>query len=376
MRPTTTHPVHLEPSPQPPHPPQSGISRRHLLTAGAAALALPMLPERARAQASRSQSGARSLVVADPGGPFAEGYRKAFYDPFTAATGIVINRVARDAEPTAQFKSIVETQSYIWDVCTLTLSARLILEEQGLLEPLNLSAASVVDVMPEAVHTNMLGVDVYSTVLAYNTETLPQAPEGWAALWDLRRFPGRRALRRNPIDTLEIALMADGVAPSDLYPLDVDRAFAKLDEIKEHIDVWWTGGAQSTQLLESGEVDLIAGWNARMQAAVDNGAPVKLVWRGGLYSIEGWGIPRGSPKADLAREFVAFCARADMQAKFTDDLAYGPTNLKAYAHIKPNRAQLLPTAPQNLAQMTLASEPYWKAHRAQLTERFNTWLLA
>lgn len=343
------------------------MSRRGLLIGGAAVLATPML-------ARRSWAG-QSLVVADPGGPFTEGYRKAFYEPFTAETGIAINGVARDAEPTAQFKSIVETKSYIWDVCTLTLSARLILEEEDLLEPLNLDPAKVADVMPEAVHPNMLGVDVYSAVLAYNTDTLPEAPEGWAAMWDLERFPGRRCLRRNPIDTLEIALMADGVAPADLYPLDVDRAFRKLDEIKDHIDVWWTGGAQSTQLLESGEVDLIAGWNARFQAAVDNGAPVKIVWNGGLYSIEGWGIPKGNPKADLAREFVAFCAQAEMQAKYTEDLAYGPTNLRAYDFIPPERAAILPTAPQNLAVMSLASEPYWKEHRAELTERFNAWLL-
>lgn len=343
------------------------LSRRGFLVAGTAALATPMLTRRSWAN--------ESLVVADPGGPFTEGYRKAFYEPFTAATGISINGVARDAEPTAQFKSIVETGSYIWDVCTLTLSARLILEEQGLLEPLKLDPAKVADVMPEAVHPNMLGTDVYSTVLAYNIDTFSDAPAGWDAFWDFDRFPGRRSLRKNPIDTLEIALMADGVKPADLYPLDVDRAFKKLDQIRDKVDVWWTGGAQSTQLLESGEVDMIAGWNARFQAAIDNGAPAKIVWNGGLYSIEGWGVPKGNPKADLAREFVAFCAQADMQAKFTDKLAYGPTNLKAYDHISAERASVLPTAPQNLKSMSLASEPFWKANRSALTERFNGWLL-
>jgi putative spermidine/putrescine transport system substrate-binding protein len=310
------------------------LTRRTLLASGAAALATPMLMRRAHAE--------QSLVVADPGGPFTEGYRKAFYEPFTAATGIAINSVARDAEPTAQFKSIVETKSYIWDVCTITLSARLILEEQDLLEPLNLDPAKVSDVMPEAVHPNMLGTDVYSTVLAYNTDTITEAPEGWA---------------------------------KDLYPLDVERAFRKLDEIKDKIDVWWTGGAQSTQLLESGEVDLIAGWNARFQAAIDGGAPAKIVWNGGLYSIEGWGVPKGNPKADLARQFVAFCAQPEMQAKFTDNLAYGPTNLRAYDHIAAERAAILPTSPKNLELMSLASEPFWKANRAPLTERFNGWLL-
>ncbi|GHC72606.1 ABC transporter substrate-binding protein [Limoniibacter endophyticus] len=344
------------------------LNRRTLLATGAAALATPAFLRRAWAE--------QSLVIADPGGPFTEGYRKAFYEPFTAATGITITGVARDAEPTAQFKSIVETGSYIWDVCTLTLSARLILEDEDLLEPLNLDPAKVSNVMPEAVYPNMLGTDVYSTVLAYNTDTITEAPEGWSAFWDVERFPGRRSLRRNPIDTLEIALMADGVEPKDLYPLDVDRAFKKLDEIKSHVDVWWTGGAQSTQLLESGEVDMIAAWNARIQSAIDGGAPAKIVWNGGLYSIEGWGIPKGNPKADIAREFVAFCAQGDMQAKFTDDVAYGPTNLSAYDHIDPERAAILPTAPENLKVMSLASEPYWKENRAALSERFNSWLLA
>lgn len=343
------------------------ISRRTLLLGATASLALPMINRKAWAN--------ESLIVADPGGPFTQGYRVAFYDDFTAETGIKIQDVARDAEPTAQFKSIVETGSYIWDICTATLSARLILERDGLLEPLNIPADAVTDVMPDAVHQNMLGTDVYSTVLAYNKETCPKAPTSWADFWNVKDFPGRRSLRKNPIDTLEIALLADGVDPKDLYPLDVDRAFRKLEEIKDHIDVWWTGGAQSTQLLESGEVDMIAGWNARFQAAIDGGAPAEMVWNQGLYSIEGWVVPKGSPKADLARQFVAFCAQAKQQAKMTEFVSYGPTNLKSYDFISKERAAILPTAPQNLSKMSLASDPYWLEHRASATERFNGWLL-
>ena len=169
--------------------------------------------------------------------------------------------------------------------------------------------------------------------------------------------------------------MADGVAPEDLYPLDVDRAFAKLDEIKEHIDVWWTGGAQSSQLLQSGEVDMLAGWNARLQSAIDTGAPAKLVWDQGLYSIEGWGLPKGGPNVEAARQFLAFCTRPEQQALFTDDLSYGPTNLAAYDHIPAERAAVLTTAPENLEGMVLADEGWWQENRAEMTERFNLWLL-
>lgn len=344
------------------------MSRRSLLATGTAALAIPMLGRRANAQAT-------SLTVADPGGPFADGYRKAFYEPFQAETGIEIVPVARDAEPTAQFKSIVETGSYIWDVCTLTLSARLILEQQDLLDDINLDPALTGSMMPGAVHPNFLGIDVYATISAFNTSNVENGPTNWADFWDVDKFPGRRALRKNPIDTLEQALMADGVAPADLYPLDVDRAFAKLDEIKDDIAVWWTGGAQSSQLLQSGEVDMLSGWNARLQAAIDNGAPAQLVWNQGLYSIEGWGLPKGGPKADAARQFVAFCARPEQQALFTDDLSYGPTNLDAYQHISEERAPVLTTAPANLEGMRLADENWWQENRAEMTERFNLWLL-
>lgn len=326
---------------------------------------------------TRSAFAAEQLTVADPGGPYSPGYRKAFYDPFEQATGIKVINVARDAEPTAQFRAMVETQSYSWDVCTLTLSARDILEKRDLLEPINLPAADVPGLMPDALTELWLGVDVYSTIMAYRTDRFDPAngPGSWADFWNIEKFPGRRALRKNPIDTLEQALLADGVPLAELYPLDIERAYASLEKIKPHVDVWWTGGAQSSQLIQSGEVDLIALWNARAQAVIDGGAPVKIGWNQGLYSIEGWGIPKGSPRADIARQFVKFCADAKQQALFTEFLAYGPTNLKAYEHIPAERAAALPTSEANLKVMTIAREDWWSANRSEMTERFNAWIL-
>lgn len=346
-------------------------SRRRVLqlSAGAAAygLAMPAIIGRA--------SAAETITVADPGGPFSQAWRTAFYDPFEEETGNRVVNVARDAEPTAQFKAIVETQSYTWDVCTLTVSARDILANEDLLEPLGFSEADLPNFLPGGATDLWMGTDVYSTVMAYRTDAFEEGPQSWAEFFDVERFPGRRSLRRNPIDTLEQALMADGVPLAELYPLDVDRAFAALDRIKQHIDVWWTSGAQCTQLLQSGEVDLISGWNARFQAAIDGGAPARIVWNQGLYSIEGWGIPKGCPRADTAREFIRFCADAERQAAFTDVLAYGPTSLDAYEFIPAERAEILPTSPQNLEQMAIANEDWWSENRAAVTERFNGWVL-
>ena len=347
------------------------INRRALLMAtGGMALGLVM-PGGARAQATTS------ITVADPGGPFGPAFRKAFYDPFEKASGIKVVNVAREAEPTAQFKAIVDTKSYTWDVCTLTLSARDILSKQGLLEPIGFTRDAAPTLMPEAISPHWMGTDVYATVFAYRKDRFASgAPQSWADFWNVQKFPGRRSLRKNPIDTLEQALLADGVPLDKLYPLDVDRAFRSLDRIKQHVAVWWTGGAQSTQLLQAGEVDLISGWNARFQAAIDGGTPAEIVWNQGLYSIEGWAIPKGNPRADAARQFIKFCSAADRQAAYTDVLAYGPTNLDAYKSIPAERAKLLPTSPENLKKMVVANEDWWSANRSTVTERFNSWLLA
>ncbi|WP_332690499.1 ABC transporter substrate-binding protein [Bosea sp. (in: a-proteobacteria)] len=347
-------------------------SRRDVmkLTAGAAAAGIfaPALARQAMA--------ATQITVADPGGPFGQAFRKAFYDPFEKATGNKVVNVAREAEPTAQFKAMVETKSYTWDVCTLTLSARDILAKQGLLEPIGFSHADVPGMMPEAVSPLWMGTDVYSTVLAYRTDRVKNAPTSWTDFFDVEKFPGRRALRKNPIDTLEQALLADGVPLDKLYPLDVERAYKVLNKIKPHIAVWWTGGAQSTQLLQSGEVDMIPGWNARFQAAIDGGTPAKIIWNQGLYSLEGWSMPKGGPRSEVGRQFIKFCADAKGQALYTEILAYGPTNLDAYKTIPEKRAADLPTSPQNLKQMRIANEDWWAANRSAVTERFNAWLLS
>jgi putative spermidine/putrescine transport system substrate-binding protein len=345
--------------------------RRRVLQGMSALAAASALPFSARAQS-------KQIVVSDPGGPYTAAYREAFYDPFEKATGIKVVSVARESQPVAQFAAMVQTKNYVWDVTTLTLSADIpYLEAKGLLEPIGLKASDYPDVMPEAITPNWLGVDVYSTVLAYRADKFKEnGPKSWADFWDVKRFPGRRCLRRSPLDTLEQALLADGVPLDKLYPLDVDRAFKSLDKIKPHVNIWWTSGAQAMQAIQSGDVDMISTWNGRAQAAKDNGAPVSVVWNQGLYSIEGWGIPKGTPRADAAKQFVRFCADAKRQALLTRTLAYGPTNKKAFDTIPKGRAALLPTAPENIKDMRLPSPQWWEANRQKVTERFNSWIIS
>jgi putative spermidine/putrescine transport system substrate-binding protein len=347
------------------------LSRRHILRstgAGLATWALSPTPGHA--------VDATRLVVADPGGPYGPAFRKAFYDPFQQATGVTVTNVAHDSTPVAQVKAMVEAKSYLWDVVDLSPFQTALLAQLGdYLEPVALTKADAPGMLPAGMTPVSAGVDVFATVIAYRTDTMPDSgPQSWADFWDVKKFPGRRSLRRNP-QVLEAALMADGVPIDQLYPLDIERGFRSLDRIRPNIAVWWSNGAQSTQLLESGEVDMIWIWNGRAQAAIDGGAPAKIVWNQGLYELDVWAIPKGCQRLALAQRFIRFASDPVRQAAVSENLAYGPANLDAFNSIPQQRATRLPTYKPNLAQMQPMNDQWWADNYAKLTDRFNSWVI-
>ena len=319
----------------------------------------------------------KRLVIRDPGGPSADGFGEAFYKPFKAATGIEIVPATGQHQPTAFIKTMVEAKTYTWDMAHVSKDVHEALLGMGNLEPLNLDAA-LKDLPAQFKTPYYAGVDVVGSILGYRTDKFPagKAPRTWKDYWDVKAFPGRRALRRNPMETLEYALLADGVAPSALYPLDVDRAFRALDRIKKDVAVWWTSGAQTSQLLKSGEVDLCPTWNARAQVVTDEGGPVAIMWSQFLYVSEGWIIPKGSPKADMCREFIKFANAPERQAVFTKYLTYGPTLPGAYKFIDEKRARAFPAHPENIKGGIDWDVAYWAKNRDAVTEKFNAWVTA
>lgn len=341
------------------------------LGAGAALIAAP-------AVCPRAATAAQQITVADNGGPFSTGFRKAYYDPFEKETGIKVISVVHEPDPSAQFRAVVDTKSYIWDACVVTPGhvESINMGGKSYLEPLELTPEEFPDIMPEALTENYLGLAVFATVMAYRTDKFGQdGPKSWADFWDAKKFVGRRGFYRGANHNLELAVMADGVAIDSRYPLDVERGFRVLDRIKPHIDVWWTSGAHNTQILQNGEVDLSTTWSGRAQAAIDAGTPLKIVWKDGLLGMDGWAIPRGTPRADLARKFVRFCADPKRMAAWTDILAYGPTSLQAYQYIDRKRAELLPTHPEHVKQMRVQDSAWYAKHLSKLNERYKAWML-
>ncbi|NYT37137.1 ABC transporter substrate-binding protein [Allopusillimonas soli] len=341
--------------------------------AGMASLAMPLIWTPARAAGKR-------IVVRDDGGIYTKAYGAVYYRPFMEKTGIEVVGVAANAEPTAQIKSMVETGSYTWDMAKISNPAILILTsgKKKYLQKHGLESDPVVAEIPAQYKNDYgVGTNVYSTVLAYRKDAFKgrAAPESWADLWNVKDFPGRRAMRKHPFDTVEEALMADGVPGDKVYPCDMDRAFKKLDDIKQEVAVWWTSGAQVEQMLGSGEVDMVPTWVSRAQSAIANGAPVGIIWNQNIWGCDNWAILEGTPNADACREFIKFASDPKRMASLVEYFAAGVTQPRAFDYIKPEIAKNCPTSPENIKTGVPINAQFWLDHQREAIERFNAWIL-
>ena len=350
-------------------------SRRRVLQVAASfgTLGAPAVLKFARAQSKR-------IVVRDDGGIYTKAYGAVYYRPFTEKTGIEVVGVQASAEPVAQIRSMVDTKSYTWDmakisqpaILLLTTQSKVYLEKHGLENDPSVKTIPAHYMSPYGVATN-----IYSTVLAYRTDAFKgrKAPNSWADFWNVKDFPGRRSLRKHPFDTLEESAMASGVPTSQLYPLNIDKAFTNLDTVKPKVDVWWNSGAQVEQMLKSGEVDMIATWVSRPQSAIADGAPVAIVWNQNLWGVDNWSILAGTPNADACREFIKFASDPKRMAGLVEYFPAGVTQPDAFKYIKADIAKNCPTYPDNIRNGVQINAKYWLDNQAAVTEKFNAWIL-
>jgi putative spermidine/putrescine transport system substrate-binding protein len=320
---------------------------------------------------------ARDLSVVSWGGAYQEAQKKVYFEPFRA-TGTPMIDESWDGG-IGVLRAKVEGGSATWDVVQVESEELAAGCEEGLFEPLDFDKIGGRNAyMSQAVHECGVGAIVYNFVLGYDKDKIKTAPNGWADFFDLKKFPGKRALRSGPKTTLEIALIADGVAPQDVYTVlatdeGVERAFKKLDTIRDQL-VFWKAGAQPPQLLASGEVAMTSVYNGRIDAANRaDGRHFGIVWDGSLFTIDSWVILKGSPKLDDAYKFLAYVGKPDVQAKLPPAIAYGVTAKGANALIDPVRLADLPTADANMANAAEISTTFWLENLDRLSERFNKW---
>lgn len=315
---------------------------------------------------------AGQITFVSQGGAYQEAQTVAILDPVAEELGITIHQEsAPDAWPMIRTQGT--TGQAVWDVVDTPPLNCVRGGNQELIEPLDFSRVPNAESMPEEYKTPYsVAYEFYSSVLAFNPDAFDgNPPETWEDFWNVEAFPGNRALRNHPLGTLEAALLADGVAADELYPLDVDRAFEKLEEIKPHIATWWTSGGQSAQLLYDGEVDMLMMWNGRVSAIMDEGANADFTYNEGILQNTHLCIIKGAPNLDTAIEFVNAAIDPQYQANLPLHIDYGPGNPAAFdtGKIPDERARELPSYPENAERQVLMSYEWWSSSEGEQAER-------
>jgi putative spermidine/putrescine transport system substrate-binding protein len=314
-------------------------------SAGPATSVGPVTSASPAASAGGASAGAADICTAPPkhdgttltfasfGGVYQEAQREGWLKPYTALTGVQIEESEESSNAT--IKAQVESGNVSWDVVDVGNDFGLD-GNADLLEPLDYTLIKQDEILPGFATTYRVGDITYGVVLAYNTDkTAGKVPEGWADFFDTTKFPGKRGLwKYSTGGVLEFALMADGVKPADLYTpkLDVERAIKKLDTIKDDI-VWWDSGAQSQELIGSGEVAMSMIWNGRGYSAkhTDN-KPVEMQWNQQILTADYFVVPKGTPNKQVAMEFIAWATCANNNAAVSNKIPYGPTNKNSTAN--------------------------------------------
>ena len=186
-------------------------------------------------------------------------------------------------------------------------------------------------------------------------------PDSWADFWDVEAFPGKRCMPAWPRFNMEAALMADGVAKEDLYPLDMDRALAKLEEIKPHVTKWWTTSAQSPQLLLDGEADMCMAYTGSTSILALEGAPIEVEWNEGFVYYDFFSIPKGAPNYENALKLLSWRLDAERAAELTSTYPVALPSSLVYEKADPEISRYWANRPENMEKAIEWSPEYWGA---------------
>lgn len=332
------------------------------------------------------------LVVASWGGAYSQSQDYAYFTPFSKQTGHKV-QLARHDGGLDPLKAQAAAGNVKWDVIDLSAEGADRACEAGLIERLDAAALlspagspALQDFLPGSVRPCAIGSMAWSTVILYNKTTfakrLPASPRDF---FDVAQFPGKRALPKEPKYTLELALLADGVAVNDVYavlstPEGTARAFAKLSSIKDHI-IWWQKGHEPLRQLAAQEAAMTLAFSGRaFSAIVGERRPFGIIWDGQIYDFNLWAIPKGAAQPALARQFIRFATEPERLAAQTRWFPYGPVRVSSLGHVG-KHAELdlemkpfLPTYAQNFKNALAFDGKWWTVHEAALKTQFEAWL--
>lgn len=311
------------------------------------------------------------IVLVNSGGDAVTAARRAFADPFMAANPGVEVIVDGSSATSGSVRAMVQSGSITWDVLDRNLPASLELGREGLLEEMDYSIVDPGKVRPEHVGQWGVGSYMFSFVLAWDTTAFDgRHPENWVDFWNVTEFPGRRMMRKHIDGQLEAALMADGVAPEDIYPIDVDRALAKIMEIKEHAYFWATG-AESQQLFRDREVVLGNMFSTRAFVAhQETQGEITFTYNQGSVWPAAWLVIKDNPAGKAAFDLIASMQDPQAQALLFEILGNGPINPEADQYIPEELKRFNAGSQENYPLQVLADAEWYAANSAEVLNRY------
>jgi putative spermidine/putrescine transport system substrate-binding protein len=316
-----------------------------------------------------------SLVALPPTEP---AIQEIFARPFVMATTIPA-QVSNWDGGIDTLRTQAKAPDNSWDLVMVDSDALTAGCSEGLFEKLDWSTIGGKDhYLPQAVSDCGVGAGVASLVLAWDRDKFSAAPT-WADFWDVAKIPGKRGLFQGVRGNLEFALIADGVAPGDVYKVlgtsdGVDRAFRKLDQLKPYI-VWWHDGAEAARILASGDVLMTSAYAPQVTTTGRTAhRNFGLQWTASLYEVESWAILKGSPNLRQATQFLYFAGTPAIQARLVGQYGDGGLARGANDGLAPELSQVSPTTPANLNAALRVDAAFWHDNLAKLRPRFESWL--
>lgn len=325
--------------------------------------------------APTSAGEADEVVIEGGTGLFADCLRTSYYDAFTEETGITVLEAPED-DGLVRPQLAVETGNYQVNVDFVSSPEQVQSEGPEILEPIDYSLVPRDEIIEGLALEHGVGVNPNALVVGYNEEFMPDGstPSGIEDYFDLEAFPGKRGLFEFlESHTIALALLADGVPADELVPFDFDRAFAKLDSIKDEV-VFMTSGTEARALLDSGEAPIQITFASRIKESQDAGVPADIGWDGFSLFSDFMVVPKGDPNRDVAMELIAFISRSDVSGNMSSCVAIGPAN--SAAEVNPDVEPFLPTSHLDERHVVLTSQDFleWTTENAdEIFNRFQEW---
>ncbi len=328
------------------------------------------------------------LTFASFPGPYMRSQMLGFVRPYEDQTGTRVF-VEHYAGGINEIRDQVESANVVWDVVDLIESDMLRACDEGLLESLGDielppgkdGTPAKEDFVSGALHECGVGMIVWATAFAYNNKIFgDNKPEKISDFFDTENFPGPRAIRKDPTVIMEWALIADGVAPNEVYSKletedGVEQAFAVMDRIKPGLQLW-ANGREPVRMLGNSEVVMSSVWaTTGAIAAEEPEANFAIGWDGRVIEVELFGIPKGTRNKEAAIEFIKYGSSTESLARMASLHPNGPARSSSLELLPDDVLSRLPNNPNAGDLTTIKSDAvWWSKNHSSLEEAFNAWL--